>query len=44
MFGPLKEALEGKKFGRDEEIQGAVHMLQDQSDYVFFFLLEENGD
>jgi hypothetical protein len=25
MFGPLREAMEGKKFRSDEEVQQAVH-------------------
>jgi hypothetical protein len=25
MFGPLKEAMRGKKFRSDEEVQQAVH-------------------
>jgi histone-lysine N-methyltransferase SETMAR len=37
VFGPLKEALGGKKFSTDDEIKGAVHgWLRSQSEEFFF--------
>jgi len=37
VFGPLKEAMEGKCFRSDEEVQQAVHeCLRSQPKYFFF--------
>jgi hypothetical protein len=37
VFGPLKEALGGKKFSTDDEIKEAVHRwLRSQSEEFFF--------
>ena len=38
VFGPLKEAMGGKSFGSDEEVQQAVHERLHSSQKTFFFL------
>lgn len=37
MFGPLKEALDGKKFSTKEKITDVHSWLQGQLEYSFFF-------
>jgi hypothetical protein len=37
MFGPLKEAMGGKKFRSEEEVQQAVHERLRRQPQEFFF-------
>jgi hypothetical protein len=38
MFGPMKEAVRGRRFSSDEEVIGAVQKsVKDATKYFFFF-------